>query len=272
MRAAQAVRDYILSQKIHCLVQQEGGVYQLYSPEDLADQASLLLRQFLANPNDPRYRIASWQQGETNTSSDDKQSMFRSEHFASFINRAGITTKVFVAVSIVISILTNFGSNDATFYFLFEADKILSGQLHRLVTPIFLHFSVWGIFFLHLLFNMMWLWEFGGSLEKSLGHFWLVYAIVFIAILSNACQFVVSGPAFGGMSGVVFGLLGYLWIRPKIDDNFPLMISPSLVNFFLLWLVIGFTGILGNMANTAHLTGLISGICLSLLDVKVFKF
>jgi len=62
------------------------------------------------------------------------------------------------------------------------------------------------------------------------------------------------------MSGVVYGLLGYIWIRGKFDPASGLYLHSSTVVMMLLWLVAGFTGWLGPIANGAHLGGLVMGM------------
>lgn len=180
--------------------------------------------------------------------------------FKSLLDRAGPVTLTLVAISVLVTLATNFGRNGAILqYFVFSSYEILQGEVWRAVTPIFLHFPVMGIVFLHLLFNMMWLWDLGGVIEKRLSGKTLLGLTLIIGIFSNAVQYHFSGPYFGGMSGVVFGLLGYLWIRGKFDPFFGLRLNPVIVNFMLIWLLIGFTGLAGSVANAAHLSGLFLG-------------
>ncbi|RUO41896.1 rhomboid family intramembrane serine protease GlpG [Pseudidiomarina aestuarii] len=129
-------------------------------------------------------------------------------------------------------------------------------QPWRLVTPALLHFSL-----LHILFNVFWWWYLGGRFEKLYGSVWLVLALLVTAIISNVSQFLVSGPYFGGLSGVVYGLFGcavvLAWQRP----SHPLFLPPGLIGFMLVWLVLGYTDLLWvNVANTAHTAGLIAGL------------
>ena len=70
-----------------------------------------------------------------------------------------------------------------------------------------------------------------------------------------------SGPGYvGGMSGVVYGLAGYVWLRGKYDRASGLYLDAQSVQWLLIWLVVCYTGLLGRVANTAHLTGLIIGV------------
>ena len=80
-----------------------------------------------------------------------------------------------------------------------------------------------------------------------------------IAAGSNVAQFYHHGPVFGGMSGVVYGLLGYVWLRGKFDPASGLFVHSSTVTMMLIWLVACYVGLLGNIANTAHLVGLLMG-------------
>ncbi|HET8815992.1 MAG TPA: rhomboid family intramembrane serine protease [Pseudidiomarina sp.] len=129
-------------------------------------------------------------------------------------------------------------------------------QPWRLITPALLHFSL-----MHILFNVFWWWYLGGRFEKLYGSVWLILALVVIAVISNVAQFLVGGPYFGGLSGVVYGLFGcavvLAWQRP----THPLFLPPGLIGFMLVWLVLGYTDLLWvNVANTAHTAGLLSGL------------
>jgi len=89
-----------------------------------------------------------------------------------------------------------------------------------------------------------------------------------MAVASNLGQYLWSGPSlFGGMSGVVYGLLGYVWIRHKVSPRPQLAIPPGLLGFMLFWLLLGMSGIIdllmsGSIANAAHAVGLVTGMIL----------
>jgi GlpG protein len=142
---------------------------------------------------------------------------------------------------------------------------LASGEWWRLITPIFMHFSL-----LHILFNLLWVWIVGVRVEPAQGSLPLLGLVLFSGVLSNLAQFVVSGPMFGGMSGVVFALLGYAWLWDKLAMKPRIGLPPALMGFMLFWLVLGFTGVLegvgfGAIANTAHLVGLLAGLIWLLL-------
>ncbi|MFQ5734833.1 MAG: rhomboid family intramembrane serine protease, partial [Planctomycetaceae bacterium] len=132
------------------------------------------------------------------------------------------------------------------------------GEIHRLITPIFLHFDI-----LHLLFNMLWLRTLGAAIEMRRGSWRFALMVVFIAVTSNLAQYLYSHPAFGGMSGVVFGLFGYLWMKSKYDPESGFFMPPQLVFMMMAWMVFCYFGPL-NIANAAHTVGLIVGALLGL--------
>jgi GlpG protein len=139
----------------------------------------------------------------------------------------------------------------------------MGGEYWRLVTPVFLHFG-----WLHIVFNSLWLWELGGKVERVMGHLNMIGLFLVIAAVSNACQFAFGGPGlFGGMSGVVYGLLGFSWVGPLLQPEWRIQPTPTLMLFMVGWLVVCMVGLVqvlgfGAIANAAHLGGLVCGAVL----------
>ena len=61
------------------------------------------------------------------------------------------------------------------------------------------------------------------------------------------------------MSGVVYGVFGYLWVRGKMDFRFGVAIAPLTSGLLLLFLALGVFGLVGPTANAAHFSGLVVG-------------
>ena len=140
------------------------------------------------------------------------------------------------------------------------------GELWRLITPAFLHFSSF-----HILFNGLWLWELGRRLEAVMGwQTYLLFALV-TALAANVAQQLLGSSLFGGMSGVVYALIGYIWMRQRYAPHPVLAVPPGLIGFMLVWLLLGLSGIIdrfipGSVANGAHLGGLLAGMAWALLE------
>ncbi|GGJ90029.1 rhomboid family intramembrane serine protease [Pseudomonas matsuisoli] len=139
-------------------------------------------------------------------------------------------------------------------------DHTLNSQWWRLLTPMFLHFG-----FLHLAMNGLWFWELGKRVEKWHNASILVALTLSIGLLSNVAQYLYTGPSlFGGLSGVLYGLLGYCWIYQKLAPNPVFRLPPGVVAMMLVWLVVCMSGLVsalgfGAIANAAHVSGLIAG-------------
>jgi len=148
----------------------------------------------------------------------------------------------------------------------FTFGGIATNEWWRLVSPIFIHFGL-----MHFIFNALWLSMLGARIEQHSGAQHLLLIVAVSAIASNVGQFMWSGSiAFGGMSGVIYALLGYLWIRNGLAPSPMLHLPKELIGFMVAWLVICMTGILDfllgiGVANAAHLVGLISGMVLGLV-------
>jgi len=148
-----------------------------------------------------------------------------------------------------------------------DLDQIEHGQVWRLVTPIFLHFGL-----VHLAFNMTMLWQFGAAVEDRRGAWRYLLLVLVVAVISNVAQYyldvgskdgvlvVQRNPMFGGMSGVLYGLFGYLWMKSRYEPGLGLSLNPRAILWMIAWLFLCMTGTLGNVANTAHVAGLIVGV------------
>jgi GlpG protein len=140
---------------------------------------------------------------------------------------------------------------------LFQA---IDGQYWRLITPAFLHFG-----WLHIVFNCLWLWDLGRRVEQVMGHLNMFMLFLVVAVVSNASQFEFGGGGlFGGMSGVVYGLLGFSWIAPQLQPAWPIQPPKAIMIFMVGWLVVCMSGMVevlgfGAIANAAHLGGLLCG-------------
>jgi GlpG protein len=141
--------------------------------------------------------------------------------------------------------------------------EVREGQVWRLVTPIFLHFGI-----IHLLFNMMWLMDLGRAIEARRGAGFFLVFLLAVAVMSNAGQFFMSGPMFGGMSGVVYALLGYVWMQSRFNPWSGFVLHPMTVQMMLFWYVLCLTGLVGNIANTTHTVGLVMGVAWGYLDAR----
>ncbi len=150
-------------------------------------------------------------------------------------------------------------------------ELLASGELWRLLTPIFLHF---GIF--HFLFNSLWMWDLGRRLEILQGKWGFLLFVVITGIASNLAQYFWSGSGnFGGMSGVVYAVVGFIAVRQRISPHPLVAVPPALLGFMLFWLVLCMTGVVdyfiaGSVANAAHLGGLIAGAVYALCTRHYF--
>ncbi len=176
-------------------------------------------------------------------------------------------TAVIMMIALLVTLVSLFGRNTAVVELLiFDQSKIVSGQFWRLITPIFLHFSAFGVFFLHLAFNLLLFWLFAKPIELQLGSRFLLTFVIVTGIISNTTEALFSAVPFGGLSGVVYALLGFLWVLPMLEPyRYPRLRIPSNIAYFLIVvMLISALGLLGNnIANAAHLSGFFSGILIA---------
>ena len=88
-----------------------------------------------------------------------------------------------------------------------------------------------------------------------------------LALLYRSMQQKFSGPWFGGLSGVVYALMGYVWLRGERDPQSGIYLQRGLIIFALIWIVAGWFDLFGmSMANGAHIAGLAVGLAMAFVD------
>ncbi len=253
---------YLKAQHIAAEVRPAAQGFDIYCQTDKTAQAKQLFSEFIRNPFAEKYQQTAWQQGELTaikTQEPNLLSVFKQQ----FLAHAGwFTLTIFVACWLIF-LFSLLGYGLTLFkqlqFFPQLSVKALLAEPWRLIGPALFHFS-----WLHIVFNTLWWWQLGGEIEKKLASTTLIQVFFITAIISNLGQYLVSGANFGGLSGVVYGLVGFIWWLGYLAPEKGLAMPKPLIAMLLIWMLLGFIDVLPmNMANTAHLLGLISGCFLA---------
>jgi GlpG protein len=139
-------------------------------------------------------------------------------------------------------------------------------QVWRWFLPVFIHFSV-----LHLVFNCAIVIELGRRFESEFGGWRLWLVVLALGVVSNLGQYAMNPgqPTFGGLSGVAYGLLGFVLVMDRLVAERPVWhLPPGLSGSLLFFLVLFSTGITEGfglfVANSAHWFGLLAGAATAL--------
>ncbi len=258
--------------------------------EDRLQQARSELAQFVDNPRDAKYASALTQAKSILAEREKKkQQAARNVRRIDMRRTSGLAggrsipplSLTLLILSIGISLLSSFGtpklSNEwgqaiveklsfVSFddYQKSEHDPAASlkrGELWRMVTPIFLHLSP-----IHLAMNMFVLISLGRIVERWVGTPRFALFVLLLAVGPNLLQglspaWMHGSPMFGGISGVLYGLFGYVWVRSSLDPSLGISIPFPIVVIFVGMIVVGLSGMVPNwqFADLCHLGGLLIG-------------
>lgn len=268
--------DYLLVRGIRNQIEEESdGSFSLWIHDDRQlPEAELLFADFQRDPEDEAYRGQGSSAEAIRVQEERLNKKSRvidvRTHWHRLDTSIGPVTGALILLSVGITLLAMVDrSNELLDYFFITRydvvgpylewssglPEIRHGQLWRLITPIFIHSGI-----LHIVFNMLWLKDLGSELERRLGPLYFCVFVLVAAALSNLGQYLLDGPNFGGMSGVVYGLLGYCWIRGRYDPSSGLSLNQGVVTMMIFWFVLCWTGLIGNVANWAHTFGLLVGM------------
>jgi len=268
-RDAQRLCDYLLTLGVPARIDAATGGHSIWVfEENDVDRARAAFDEFNRDPNQPKFAEAQQSAGKLRQEKIDNRRKPQSnvielrERWQAPLGRRAPLTMALIVASVTISVVSDFGRRDDIAHWLWLSDtgpqlpELLHGELWRLFTPMFVHLS-----WLHLLFNMYWLYVLGGMIEIRRGTLALAALVVTSEIVTALAQNVANGPAFGGMSGVGYALFGYCWMKSRFDPRSGIFVDPQTVLMMIAWLFIclsGYSGF-GAVANTAHFAGLAVG-------------
>lgn len=267
---AQTFADYLFVRGVEAQVEPgKGDAFSIWVvDEDRVDESQALLSRFRSMPDAEEFHQASdaaatRRRGEEQEAREVALKLKRPEAFPWRMQGGGLTMGLLI-LCVAVALVTELGRNPAwTGWLLISMDKVSRGQLWRLFTPALLHFTWW-----HLVVNLLWMQDLGGALEARIGTWRFAAVLAGVALASNLAQYAAGGAGFGGMSGVVYGVFGYLWVRSKLDFHFGVFISPLTAGLLLVFLALGVFGLVGPTANTAHFSGLLAGAGLGWVAAK----
>jgi len=265
--SAKTLADYLISREIRTLVEPdaEGWAIWVYS-EDEIEAGRKALSTYLRNPSDSKFQTAS-----QNAAAVEERKRLEKAKFEKRIHTRdriwtsstiGSVTLGLIVASVVVTLLGNLNLPFSVFDLLGISEtmgrnlpEVCHGQIWRLITPIFIHFGV-----LHIVFNMLMLRDLGSLIEIRQSSKTFVLLVVIIGIGSNLGQYYYGGPGFGGMSGVLYGLLGYIWVRSQCDPASGLFLAPMTITVMIVWFFLCLFGVIGSVANACHVVGLLMGM------------
>ena len=141
----------------------------------------------------------------------------------------------------------------------------VSGQWWRLITSTFVHIGV-----IHLLLNMYALFSLGGILEPIMGRWKYLAAYLATGVIASVTSIWWSGDRVSaGASGAIFGLAG-IWLALLTTNFIDKRMRGGLLQSMAIF--VGYNllyGLKGNVDNSAHIGGLVSGMALGYLFFKM---
>jgi GlpG protein len=315
-REARRFAAWLVTQRIEAHAEPEGDAWAIWvRDEDQIKQARAALSDFQANSQDAKYRNAE-RSAEQIIREEEEQRQRAKGNLVEMRGRWGVGGTIarrcplvlaLIGVSILVTLFVPGESGGPTgenasqaeaapleYNLLFTDPRsvvtpegridiwanIRRFELWRIITPIFIHYGA-----AHLIFNMIWLFTLGGQIENRRGTRFMSVLILVLAITSNLGQALEaslidpSGFRFGGMSGVCYGIFGYLLVKVKFDNRDNYYMSQMTVIIGIAWFVLciarnfpemdSVLSFMPRIANTAHTVGFFVGMALAYAPLLV---
>lgn len=262
-------------------------------PHHVTEESGTLII-WAADPHQGDIIAAMWQQWQDGTLEHTEAAVSASEPAATMLPVKSMlqafiaalwlapVTVLLILICVSVAVISDLGADVMAVRGLFFPDVLISGQFPltalitglsspgdwlRTLTPALLHFGP-----VHLVFNLLWLWFFGRLMEPVFGSVIYLLLMLVIAFSANVLQYLWSGtPNFGGMSGVVYGQLGLIWMWQTLRPYSRIRLPLPMIMVFLVALVLMEILASSMIASAAHLGGLLAGMICGLVLGGVFK-
>lgn len=250
--------------------------------EDHWRKAKGLLAEFLANPSAPQFitkAVPPLLRAPGKASAPEpparRDASRAQEETPARAYAVGALTLVFIGLCLVVQVLREVGYDEGVLRELFMTEivtdgaklgwnpglpEIKQGEFWRLFTPVLVH-GGW----LHFLMNMLWLLDLGSRIESREGTGRLGLLVLLIGVVSNLGQNALYNAKFCGMSGVIYGLLAYAWVKGRLDPVSGLHVQQNTAVMMLVWFFVCLANLVPNVANGSHAVGLVAGAILGAL-------
>jgi membrane associated rhomboid family serine protease len=161
-----------------------------------------------------------------------------------------------IVIAIVVTVL-DWSKVEAARLFVADLGPIWDGQIWRLFTSVFPHGDI-----LHLVFNLFWIWRFGRTLDRWLGYWRFALLLMPLAAGPMAAELLLMGKPPIGLSGVVYGLFGFLFALRNDEEFAAEQVTPGVIQTMVIWFFVAIALTyfkLMNVANVAHCAGALLG-------------
>lgn len=284
---AQQLSDVLLGHGIRNDARDDDGDWVMWVHDDARVlEAVAIMERFVADP-----KSKAFAQAAADGRAAAKEAARRDKAYGQRVRLAqrsmygadgrGWVTLTMLGLSLLVAVITQVGTYPSRLHMLFLTEvapqallpEVQRGEVWRLFTPMFLHFG-----YIHLFFNMSMWWSFGQLVELRKGERFFLPFVLLASIASNLTEFglhYVMAPGvpqgFGGMSGVLYAVFGYAWAKGRLDPLDQISVNDNTSTLLIGWLVLCMTGLMGPIANGAHVGGLVFGLAWAAIDVSWFR-
>ncbi|MBD2800134.1 rhomboid family intramembrane serine protease GlpG [Xenorhabdus sp. M] len=255
-RLAQAFIDYMATQGVHLVMRPTGepSVVEIWLEDDnQLTQVEQELQHFVRDPLNARYQAASWQTGKS-----DSPFKYRTHlDWNALKTQSGPMTITVLALCILVYLGMNIIGGEQIMLWLAWPNSTQYLELWRWVSYALMHFSL-----THILFNLVLWWYLGSQVERNINTGKLFEITIVSAFFSGWAQSLYSASHFGGLSGVIYALLGYVWLTGEISSHRGISAPRGLIVITAILLFFSSP----SHGSAAHISGLIIGLLMGLWD------
>lgn len=221
--------------------------------------------------------VQQWQAGELTSKPDSAEEtpwQVKFEHYLILVSKFPITVILLIAIAVIFA-LQQIGLIGIESWLLrpelWSGEKLdvitfWKNDVYRWFSPALVHLSL-----MHIVMNGFWWWVLGREVEIRDGHFTLIWLTLVMAVGAGFAQYLAVGPYFAGLSGVVYGLMGWAWARQTFKGTqyqLPSWLFPFMIASMVVIMLVDGAGMDLNIGHESHLAGAVLGVLLGFILPK----